>query len=1093
MDHINEICRFSFNSRLNHTNGWSCNECTFQNDTTSVQCKICQTKRNQKRGIHAVMHNINEPALKKQKLNETYKSIASNKWNSKRIQLPQPNDTTTNADDMEELYFPQTNHKNRNHNLHTQCNTDTKNNPIKEEDDDTLNLMDQFEFGSETAKLRRIKKHHHNTNDTQMHVVDDDDGKIDFDIENIASHLSRDMFLYYSGDDVEAMDWSGNQYKSEDLWELEKIFFEWKQRYKGCLLMIQNGYKYEFYEGDAVIVSMVLGVFTTRKCGALLKALLPQHKLHIYLRRLVEFGLMVAVVQQTQTGATRGKKQKMIDREITGVFTKGTLFAPHITERSLDNTVNNKFIDAPESADGRFILCFHEIPLDGEFDMAHKVEFNLIVTDLYCGVLYCDCFEDDFLRAKFVTILNHFNVCEIIAPRHEISHNTRNMLRARYDRLGCVDSVRWIHYQIKEFEYSECNTLLTETFSDKHGEWLATCIFNALSKSMIISFGMLVFYLQKFDLADTLVHCRIQTLNDTLYMKLNGITTQHLEIFCNTNGGTTCTLFEWMSRNNQTAYGKRLMHEWVSRPLMNTKQIEERQDAVRRVMELKETLSPLVQQLSRSGDLERRLRIIQCNKCPPKLFLNTMKELNQILKVLPHGNCLEELNVNSWLHTLFASIKRKELLEVVDAFTSKLNEDMTGYDDAIRDISQYPKMMSCQEEIESAEQTLAQLMIELRKMLQDPDLNWKSVKTDHYQVEIAKTTADTTHIPSNWRLNSETKTHLRYQPIEVEIAARTVAIQREKMLFEAKRAWFHFVDDFNEESDVFCEFVSCLSQFDCIYSMAMIASNLNYVLPQFIATQEEHHLLQIKNGRHPTLEEYLSSDTPFIANDIDLSRVRHMVITGPNMGGKSVYIKMIACLIIMSQMGSYVPAQSMRLTPFDMIGTRIGSSDCILSGKSTFFVEMAETSHLIARASHKSLVIVDEVGRGTSTFDGTAMAYASLKYMIDTIECMTLFVTHYTDLLTVKHEYAASGVVDNYYMTYQHKHEEDQIAFLYKIRKGECNNSYGIQVAQAAGIDDDIVKRARQCSKNMRQYVMNGANQTMMEEFHSLLLELNIV
>eukprot|EP01084_Bolivina_argentea_P040222 74329_1 len=217
------------------------------------------------------------------------------------------------------------------------------------------------------------------------------------------------------------------------------------------------------------------------------------------------------------------------------------------------------------------------------------------------------------------------------------------------------------------------------------------------------------------------------------------------------------------------------------------------------------------------------------------------------------------------------------------------------------------------------------------------------------------------------------------------------------------------------------------------------------------------------------------------------------------MGGKSVYIKMIAHLIIMAQIGSYIPCDKMVITPFDMIGTRIGIYDDILHGKSTFFIEMTETSYLIKNATNKSFLILDELGRGTSTFDGTAMAYSTLKYIIDNIKCFCLFVTHYTDLLGLKNEYNNNNnIVDNYYMTFQiyneneEKNEEDKINFLYKINKGECKNSYGIQVAQSAGLNIDIIKRAKECSNNMKEYVTDN-NDEIINEFKSLLSELDIV
>ena len=211
-----------------------------------------------------------------------------------------------------------------------------------------------------------------------------------------------------------------------------------------------------------------------------------------------------------------------------------------------------------------------------------------------------------------------------------------------------------------------------------------------------------------------------------------------------------------------------------------------------------------------------------------------------------------------------------------------------------------------------------------------------------------------------------------------------------------------------------------------------------------------------------------------------------MVITGPNMNGKSVYMKMIALLIIMAQIGSFVPAQSMRLTPFDMVGTRIGIYDNIKHGKSTFFVEMSECSQLIASATSKSFLILDEIGRGTSTFDGTSMAYSILKHIAQSVRCMTLFVTHYAELLELQDEF--EGAIANYFMSFTEN--EDGIECLYKLKKGECRQSYGIQVAKKSGISDKIIAAAQQYSDNMkREAVLHGYHQFMsrvMQRFNSI-------
>ena len=1121
----------------NNNDCWSCPECTFSNDSNSIQCKICSTQRCKKRKINQLDDIKQSPSKKRRKndseqnngtsndkmeideninnTNNNHNHNKPNQLNSKIIRLPKPSTPPllqhNNNDDMESLYFPVKNNKNNDNNISIEQKEEI------EQDDETLQLMS--EFALKQPKKIRIKKE--NERPDAIYIDDDDDDIqiMDGDYNNIdndfSSHLTDEMYAYYSGEDIDALDWSGSQYENSKLWELEKQFFKWKEIYKGCVLMIQSGYKYEFYEQDAMIISVALGVAANNKHGKLFKALLPENKLDSYLRRLVEVGLMIAVIQQTETGATKNKSHKMIERELTGVYTKGTLFAPHVSEENTDTDIFKNHID--EFPQSRYILCFHEIPLDNEFNGAHKVEFNIILVDLYSGLLHYQSFQDDFLRPRFLTILNHFNIVEIILPIDEISNNTKNLLNNRYPKLGNKNAVRWINYALKNFEFSESNDLLIHTFMEKHGEWIADIL--NWDKSIIISFAMLVHYLRKCGLHETLVHCRIEPLGNKMYMTLSGITTSHLEIFINNEGQKRYTLFELLSRNNKTAFGKRLMHQWVSAPLCCIKQIKLRQNAVKKLMEMIDDdgaiwLMQLVNKLCAVSDLERRLRIIQCKRCPPKLFLNAIKQFKELLNVLPNEDDLDKLDNNGLLYSLFSSIPRMEILNIINEFMSNLNMEMTGYPDAIRDISQYPKLVECHKDIQEAEKTLDLLLKQLRTMLNIPTLQWKSVKTDKYQIEIEKDKFDINLIPTNWKITSETKTAVRYQPVQVFAAASTLAVEQEKMLYEAKRAWFHFLDDFNKTSHLFCQFISALSRFDCLYSMTVLSTNFNYVLPQFVENKtddnddddDDGQILIVKEGRHPTLEEFLSNENSngdygpshFISNDINLSssEIRQMLITGPNMGGKSVYIKMIASLIIMAQIGSYVPAQSMKLTPFDMIGTRLGIYDDILLDKSTFFVEMSETSHLISTATKKSFLILDELGRGTSTFDGTAMAYSILKHIIDNIKCMTLFVTHYNQLLKVKNEYDLNKRhIDNYYMTFKYDKNQNKVDFLYKISCGESKQSYGIQVAQLAGMEHDVLKQAKERSHNLEKYTMDTAQDKdqQIKEFQTLLSELNIV
>ena len=291
--------------------------------------------------------------------------------------------------------------------------------------------------------------------------------------------------------------------------------------------------------------------------------------------------------------------------------------------------------------------------------------------------------------------------------------------------------------------------------------------------------------------------------------------------------------------------------------------------------------------------------------------------------------------------------------------------------------------------------------------------------------------------------------------------------------------------EFKENYYEFRNVVKSLAEIDCLLSLSKVAQTNNFVRPKISQDSDE---ITIVGGRHPIVEKLI--DTPFVDNDTHLSNQRKCtILTGPNMGGKSCYIRQVALIVLMAQIGSFVPCKSAVISPVDKLLVRMGAQDCIEQGRSTFFIEMQETSDILRNATSRSLIILDELGRGTSTHDGVSVAYASLLYALNHIRCFTLFVTHYHLLCQI--EIIAPTLVRNYFMAFMSQNDEDDmdddsIVFLYKLTEGMASKSYGFNVARLAGISESIIKLAQEKSSEMQNSLKLADTTLLKDSFLSI-------
>lgn len=392
-----------------------------------------------------------------------------------------------------------------------------------------------------------------------------------------------------------------------------------------------------------------------------------------------------------------------------------------------------------------------------------------------------------------------------------------------------------------------------------------------------------------------------------------------------------------------------------------------------------------------------------------------------------------------------------------------------------KDLSDFPLIKRGKDEIKDVTDKIQLHLQEIRKILKNPSAQYVTVSGQEFMIEIKNSALSC--IPSDWVKVGSTKAVSRFHSPFIVENYRHLNQLREQLVLDCNAEWLDFLENFGEHYLSLCKAVHHLATIDCIFSLAKVAKLGDYCRP---VIQEEQKII-IKNGRHPVIDVLLGEQNQYVPNSTDLSgnSERVMIITGPNMGGKSSYIKQVALITIMAQIGSYVPAEEATIGIVDGIFTRMGAADNIYKGRSTFMEELTDTAEIIRKATPRSLVILDELGRGTSTHDGIAIAYATLEYFIRDVKSLTLFVTHYPPVCELEKSY--SQQVGNYHMGFlvnedESKHNPDEevpdfVTFLYQITRGVAARSYGLNVAKLADVPGEILKKAASKSKDLEGLV----------------------
>lgn len=790
-------------------------------------------------------------------------------------------------------------------------------------------------------------------------------------------------------------------------------YLETKEEYKDCILFYRLGDFYEMFFDDAKIVSRELDIALTGKsCGLEERAPMcgvPFHAVDTYLDQLISKGYKVAICEQVEDPKLA---KGLVKREVVRVATTGT----NLNMQALDESRNN------------YLLCV------------------VYTTNAY-GVSYVDVTTGDYYVTEFDSENKLLDEIGKTMPSEIICNDS--FLVSGIDLDDLRDRLKIVISAIDAWHFDEdrCVDSLCRHFHVSSLDGLGLADYSI----GVTAAGAVMQYLEETQKISLDHITTIKPYVPNSYMLLDRATRRNLEL-CETmrEKAKRGSLF-WVLDRTKTAMGARKLRNSIEQPLVDKDKINERLDAIEALNnneisreELREYLSPIY-------DLERLISKISYRSANPKDLL----AFKQSLSMLPAIKYLLESFEGDTLLSAYGK-DLDDLSDICGLITDAIDEEApltvregkmikSGYNEEIDRL----RLAST-----DGKKWMADLLEEEKERSGIKNLRIKYNKVFGYYLEVTKSFID--QVPEDWMRKQTLVNAERYTTPKLKELEETITGAEDKL--------------YTLEYNVFCEVrdaiyaqigriqtaAKIIAGVDMLASLAVVARQNNYVRPQI----RKKGAIDIKNGRHPVVEKMIKNDM-FVANDTYLDNDKHRIsiITGPNMAGKSTYMRQTALIVLMAQIGSFVPAEKAVIGIVDRIFTRVGASDDLASGQSTFMVEMTEVANILRNATKDSLIILDEIGRGTSTFDGLGIAWAVIEHIADKklLGAKTLFATHYHELTELEGKLDS---VDNYCVAV--KEQGEDIIFLRKIIKGGADKSYGIQVAKLAGVPENVLRRARE-------------------------------
>lgn len=779
-----------------------------------------------------------------------------------------------------------------------------------------------------------------------------------------------------------------------------------KAKYPGALLLFRVGDFYETFGQDAIAASKVLDIVLTRRgngsASEIELAGFPHHALDNYLPKLVRAGHRVAICDQLEDPRfVKG----IVKRGVTELVTPGVSYNDNVLERKRNNFLASIFVS--KSLTGVSFL------------------------DISTGEFYCAQGSENYV----------FKLIQSLGPSEIIfckSHRERleNQLGEEYATFALDD---WV------YAYDFAREKLLQQFKTPSLKGFGVDELN----EAIIAAGAILHYLESTEHRDTHHIASISRMDEETYVWLDKFTIRNLELTGSPNEGGVALL--QILDQSVTPMGSRLLRKWLVLPLKEIQAIEERHRIVEKFFTEPDLAEKITEQLQQIADLERLISKVAVGRVNPREMLQLKRSLKAILPIK------DLLSVHSpdELRKLGDQLNRCEFL--LEKIENELKEDapMLIHQGGIIKTGIHPELDELRAIAYSGKDYLLQIQ---KREVERTGINSLKIsfnKVFGYYLEVSNVNKD--KVPADWIRKQTLVNAERYITEELKVYEEKILHAEEKLTVIEQRLFLelvHHAADFIAQIQQNARVIATL---DCLLSFALTAKKNRYIKPSINETRK----LEIKAGRHPVIEKQLPPGENYVPNDVFLDNETQqiLVITGPNMAGKSALLRQTALIVLMAQIGSFVPAESAQIGIVDKIFTRVGASDNLSRGESTFMVEMTETASILNNLSDRSLILMDEIGRGTSTYDGVSIAWAIVEYLHQHKDARpkTLFATHYHELNQLSEDFIR---VKNFNVSV--KEVGDKIIFMRKLKQGGSEHSFGIHVAQMAGMPNKIVLRANE-------------------------------
>ena len=793
-----------------------------------------------------------------------------------------------------------------------------------------------------------------------------------------------------------------------------------KEQYKDCILFYRLGDFYEMFNEDAIIASKELDITLTGKdCGVEERAPMcgvPHHAYEGYVQKLIEKGYKVAICEQTDKIV-----DKVMQREVVRIITPGTVIDSVMLSENKNTYIMSIFKTAKSIAYAYSDLSTGEVCVNE-----------------YSGTNLEGYINDQIIRVS---------PSEIICNEETIELS---------NKIPCVFTKQFKMNSYYEWAFSQSNA---EKLIKNQYRIESLKGFDFDKKNCIIAVGALLEYFKETQKRE-LKHLKMpKVLNDSKFMYVDTNTRRNLEIEQTMHDGSKHGSLLWVLDKTQTSGGARMLRSWVRQPLQDRDAILNRLNLVKSLFLDVSTRNSLQSYLAKIQDIERIVGRIAYGSITPKDCL----ALANSLSIIPYVKSII-LNINNNQFNDLAS-KLVDVSDIVNLINNTIDINAPavlkdggyirpGFNKSLDDLRNLKK---------DAEDIILSIQAREREATGIKNLKVGYNRVFGYYIEVNKQFSE--QVPFHYIRKQTISNNERYITEELKKFEEQVLNSHETSIALEQEIFNKFKEQLLQNAEIMQQIATTISTIDCLYSLSTVAANNNYVCPT-ITTDKT---INIVAGRHPIIEKINKED--FISNDCILnnSTQKTIILTGPNMAGKSTYMRQIALITYMAHIGSFVPAEQAEICLVDRIFTRIGASDDLAVGQSTFMVEMIEVANILNFCTDNSLIILDEVGRGTSTFDGLSIAWSVVEYLSKNLNAKTLFATHYHELMKLESLYNG---VKNYCISI--KEIGGKLVFLRKIMRGSATKSYGIEVANLAGLPVQIIERAKELIVDLENEKMSA-------------------